>query len=131
MPDKQERINLTSTSVNDQGEFQILAITAGEGNGWKFQAAALKDSVALWDGVHTFIDHHWFGTSVHDLAGVCHSPVWDEAAQGIKLHLKPFGPAAPVLLEMGKQFLAEKQVKPDVGFSADIMFTAKGREVTK
>ena len=129
MPDTQERIILESTSVNEQGEFEILAITAGEGNGWKFTAAALNESVSLWDGVHTFIDHHWFGSSVHDLAGVCHSPEWDEKAQGIKLRLKPFGPAAVVLTEMGKQFLAEEQVKPDVGFSADIMFTAKGREV--
>ena len=129
MSDTQERIILASTSVNEQGEFEILAITAGEGNGWKFSAAALNESVSLWDGVHTFIDHHWFGSSVHDLAGVCHSPQWDEKAQGIKLRLKPFGPAAGVLTEMGKQFLAEEQVKPDVGFSADIMFTAKGKEV--
>ena len=129
MPDEKFRITLESTSVNQQGEFEILAITAGEGNGWKFTAEALNASVSLWDGVHTFIDHHWFGSSVHDLAGVCHSPEWDEKAQGIKLRLKPFGPAAVVLTEMGKQFLAEEQVKPDVGFSADIMFTAKGREV--
>jgi hypothetical protein len=129
MNDTQQRINLESTSVNDKGEFEILAITAGEGNGWKFTTDALKSSVSLWDGVHTFIDHHWFGSSVHDLAGVCHSPTWDETAQGIKLHLKPFGPAAVVLTEMGKQFLAEETVKPNVGFSADIMFTAKGREV--
>ena len=129
MDGSKQRINLKSTSVNDQGEFEILAITAGEGNGWKFSAAALKDSVSLWDGVHSFIDHHWFGSSVHDLAGVCHSPQWDEQAQGIKLHLKPFGPAAVVLTEMGKQFLASETVKPDVGFSADVMFTAKGKEV--
>ena len=129
MNESQQRINLISTSVNDQGEFEILAITAGEGNGWKFSAAALNESVSLWDGVHTFIDHHWFGSSVHDLAGVCHSPEWDEKAQGIKLRLKPFGPAASVLTEMGKHYLAEEQVKPDVGFSADIMFTAKGKEV--
>ena len=129
MNDTQQRINLISTSVNEQGEFEILAITAGEGNGWKFSASALNESVSLWDGVHTFIDHHWFGSSVHDLAGVCHSPEWDEKAQGIKLRLKPFGPAAEVLSEIGKQFLAEEQVKPAVGFSADIMFTAKGKEV--
>jgi len=136
MDESKQRINLKATSVNEQGEFEILAITAGEGNGWKFSAAALNGSVSLWDGVHTFIDHHWFGSSVHDLAGVCHSPEWDEKAQGIKLHLKPFGPAAAVLTEMGKQFLtqypvgsASESVKPDVGFSADIMFTAKGKEV--
>ena len=129
MDETKYRIALEATSVNDQGEFEILAITAGEGNGWKFAASALKESVSLWDGVHTFIDHHWFGTSVHDLAGVCHSPVWDEAAQGIKLRLQPLGPAAVVLVELGKQLLAKDKVKPDVGFSADIMFTAKDKEV--
>ena len=129
MDDSQERILLKSTSVNKQGEFEILAITAGEGNGWKFSAEALKSSTALWDGVHSFIDHHWFGSSVHDLAGVCTAPSWDETAQGIKLRLKPFGPASGILSELGKQILAEENLKLDVGFSADIMFTAKGKEV--
>jgi len=124
----QQRINLEGSKVNDQGEFEILAITAGDGNGWKFTAEALRKSLPLWDGVHTFIDHHWFGQSVHDLAGRCHSPEWVEDKKGIKLKLKPFGPAAPILREMGKQILAEEE-KPSVGFSADLVFTAKGREV--
>ena len=84
--ESKQRINLKSTSVNEQGEFEILAITAGEGNGWKFSADALKSSVALWDGVHSFIDHHWFGSSVHDLAGVCHSPDVGRNSQRHKAH---------------------------------------------
>jgi hypothetical protein len=79
--------------------------------------------------VHSFIDHHWFGSSVHDLAGVCSAPTWDESAQGIKLRLKPFGPAAAVLSEMGKQYLAIENTKPDVGFSADVCFIAQGQNV--
>jgi hypothetical protein len=130
MEDEQKyRINLEATRVNAQGEFEILAITAGEGNGWKFSAAALKESIPLWDGVHSFVDHHWFGQSVHDLAGLCHSPVWDEQAQGVKLTLRPFGPAAPLLTEMGKTILQEDGPKANIGFSADIMFTAKQKEV--
>ncbi len=127
---QQHRINLEASQVNDQGEFEILAITAGDGNGWKFSADSLQRSVPLWDGIQTFIDHHWFGNSVHDLAGVCHTPVWDEKSQGIKLQLRPIGPAAPVLVEMGKQMLTlEKSSRPDVGFSADISFSAKGKDV--
>jgi hypothetical protein len=127
---QQHRINLEASQVNDQGEFEILAITAGDGNGWKFSADSLQRSVPLWDGIQTFIDHHWFGNSVHDLAGVCHSPKWDENSQGIKLQLRPIGPAAPVLVEMGKQMLTlEKSSRPDVGFSADISFSAKGKDV--
>jgi hypothetical protein len=79
--------------------------------------------------VHTFIDHHWFGQSVHDLAGVCHQPQWDESAKGITLKLKPFGPASAILKEMGKQILAEEDQQPRVGFSADLTFSAKGLEV--
>jgi ribosomal 50S subunit-associated protein YjgA (DUF615 family) len=127
---EQHRINLEATQVNDQGEFEILAITAGDGNGWKFSADALQRSIPLWDGVQTFIDHHWFGNSVHDLAGVCHTPIWDDKSQGIKLQLRPIGPAAPVLVEMGKQILSlEKDNRPDVGFSADVIFSAKGKDV--
>lgn len=132
MPDinnHQQRFTLEATQVNQQGEFEILAITAGQGNGYNFTAEALQNSIPLWDGVQTFIDHHWFGNSVHDLAGVCHSPVWDEKSQGVKLMLKPFGPAAPVLVEMGKQILQMQNFNPNVGFSADVSFSAKGKEV--
>lgn len=123
------RIELVSTSFTEQGEFEILAITAGEGNGWTFSAESLRQSVPLWDGAHTFIDHHWFGNSVHDLAGICHSPEWDEKLQGVRLQLKPFGPAAPVLAEIGRSILAMPDKRPHVGFSADIAFTAKQKEV--
>lgn len=127
---QQHRISLEASQVNDQGEFEIMAITAGDGNGWKFSSETLQKSIPLWDGIQTFIDHHWFGHSVHDLAGVCHSPSWDEQSQGVKLKLRPIGPAAPVLLEMGKQILASQENnRPDVGFSADVTFSAKGKEV--
>jgi hypothetical protein len=130
MQEQQQRITLESTSVTPKGEFEILAITAGEGNGWQFSATALQKSVSLWDGAETFIDHHWFGHSVHDLAGVCHSPCWDEETQGIKLNLKPIGPGAAVLREIGKQILvSSEESKPNVGFSADIVFTAQGKDV--
>ncbi|NMC29377.1 MAG: hypothetical protein GYA45_04830 [Pelolinea sp.] len=130
MQELQHRINLGAARVNEKGEFEILAITAGEGNGWHFSASTLQKSVSLWDGAETFIDHHWFGHSVHDLAGVCHSPRWDEQAQGIKLDLKPFGPGAEVLREIGKQILASTEhPKPHVGFSADVVFTAQGKDV--
>ena len=130
MQEQQQRINLASASVTPKGEFEILAITAGEGNGWQFTSSALQKSVSLWDGAETYIDHHWFGHSVHDLAGVCHSPRWDEDAKGIKLNLKPIGPGAEVLREIGRQILdSGEDPKPRVGFSADVVFTAQGKEV--
>lgn len=130
MQEQQQRITLESASVTPKGEFEILAITAGEGNGWQFSSDVLQKSVSLWDGAKTFIDHHWFGHSVHDLAGVCNSPRWDEESRGIKLTLKPIGPGAQVLRELGHQILESKEdVRPNVGFSADVVFTAQGKDV--
>ncbi|MCC6147301.1 MAG: hypothetical protein IT308_07000 [Anaerolineaceae bacterium] len=108
--------------------FEILAITAGEGNGWKFSADSLQQSLPLWDGAECFIDHSFWGHSIKDLAGVCHSPQWDAAAQGVKLTLRPVGPSAPLLIELGSQMLSE-ETNPKIGFSADLTFTAKGKEV--
>ena len=126
--EQNHRIDLQSSQVNEKGEFEILAITAGDGNGWQFSADTLKKSIPLWDNAQTFIDHHWFGHSVHDLAGVCYQPEWDESAQGVKLHLRPVGPASQILQEVGRQMLSEGK-KPDVGFSADLVFTANGKVV--
>ncbi len=86
------------------GTFEILAITAGDGNGWTFAANVLQELLDLWSGVETFIDHNysWFsGRSVRDLAGVCSAPRWDGDKQGIKLKLRPMGPSGALLAELG------------------------------
>ncbi len=42
------RVNLSgSGQVGDKGEFEIIAITAGEGNGWVFSSDVLKDSLSV------------------------------------------------------------------------------------
>jgi hypothetical protein len=114
------------------GSFEILAITAGSGNGWHFTPECLRASLPLWDGAHTFIDHSWSGRSVKDLAGACASPRWDEETRGVLLTLRPLGPAAPVLAELGRQLLGSTPQSPSaprLGFSADIVFTAEGKDV--
>jgi hypothetical protein len=112
------------------GQFEILAITAGVGNGWEFPAEALQRSLSLWDGVECFIDHSYGGHSLRDLAGVVYAPEWDGQSQGVRARLKAVGPSAGLLQELGKQMLAEGGVKkPRVGFSADVLFTAQGRTV--
>lgn len=115
-------------SPNETGEFEILAITAGMGNGWRFPPQALRDSLPLWEGVQCFIDHSFAGRSVRDLAGVAYSPRWDEDAQGIRLQLRPLGPSAELLRSLGREMLDESP-KPQVGFSADLQFSAQGSEV--
>ncbi len=120
-----------SGTVGAGGEFEILAITTGTGNGWEFGEACLQDSLALWDGAECFVDHAWYGHSVRDLAGVCRSPEWDPESRGVKVRLKAVGPSAGLLSELGRQMLAETGKKPRVGFSADVLFTAQGRKVQK
>lgn len=113
------------------GEFEIMAITAGEGNGWEFGEAVLRASLGLWEGVECFINHSLEGRSIRDLAGLCKAPVWDGGAKGIKLTLRAMGPSAGLLESLGREVLAAEGRKPKVGFSADVVFTAEGKRVLK
>ena len=116
--------------------FEILAITAGIGKGWHFSAEVLKSSVPLWNNVECFIDHSWFGHSVRDLAGILYDAQYSPEHHGILCKLKPIGPSAPLLIELGKELTQAgtppwdfTSPKPNVGFSADILFTADHKEV--
>ena len=127
-----------SGQMNPAGRFEVLAISAGEAKGWQFSEQCLQDSLALWDGAECFVDHGgWFGgRSVRDLGGRFSSPTWSPADKGIRLELHTLGPSGELVNELGRQLLAEKaesggQYAPKVGFSADIVFTAKGRDVQK
>lgn len=117
-----------------EDSFDILAISAGTGNGWHFSADVLRASLSLWDSVNTFVDHALAASrphSVRDLAGRCFNPSWDEAADGIRLRLKPRGPAAPILSSLADVALSEDFSPSPLGFSADLTFTANGREVSE
>jgi hypothetical protein len=125
-----------SADSDPAGEFEVLAITAGEGNGWVFSEAVLRESLALWDGAECFVDHAWYSRSVRDLAGQLTAPAWDAERRGVKCRLRPVGPSAGLLVELGRQVsrqdLSEgKSQGPRVGFSADVVFSAEGRRVKK
>jgi len=124
----QERMLLSAEQHS--GKFEILAISAGNGNGWEFPATTLRESLALWDGRECYLDHSLWGHSVRDLAGVLRFPAWDEDRQGIRLTLKALGPGGPVLEQLAQAALSS-EARPNVGFSADILFTAEGRRVSK
>jgi hypothetical protein len=114
------------------GRFEVLAITAGEGNGWRFPAGALKASLPLWEGVYCFIDHDRRARSVRDIGGVLQDTAWDEALQGVRATLAAFGPGGPVLTALGEQILAgEGHPAGKIGFSADVLFAGKNRTVEK
>ena len=127
MEQSNERIQLTATPMPG-GTFEILAITAGIGNGWDFPANVLQESLSLWEGAECFIDHAQFGHSIRDLAGQLSGASWDAAAGGIKAQLKVIGPSGPLLSEVGRQVLADSN-PPRLGFSADIYFLAEGKTV--
>jgi hypothetical protein len=127
MSEHSERIQLTSNPTPTG--FEIFAITAGIGNGWEFTPAVLQDSLELWNNAECFIDHSWSNRSIKDLAGICEQPSWDEPSQGIKLNLKPFGPGAEMLLSIGKELISKR--KASIGFSADLLFEASGRKITR
>ncbi len=114
------------------GKFEVLAITAGEGNGWNFPAAVLQASLPLWEGAYCFIDHDRQARSVRDIGGVLQDAAWDEAVQGIRATLAAFGPGAPVLTALGEQILeGGEQPAGKIGFSADILFAGRNRRVEK
>jgi len=117
--------------VMSTGKFEVLAITAGEGNGWTFSEEVLLESLSLWDGVDCYVDHGgWFGErSVRDLGGVFRNPRWVEEDKGVRMDLVTMGPSGELISELGRQILADGEPKPKVGFSADVLFTAKGKEV--
>jgi hypothetical protein len=118
---------------SDGGSFEILAISAGEGNGWQFGADVLQSSLPLWDGVETFIDHTPSAAarrSLRDLAGVCSQPRYDPAANGVRLRLQPAGPSGALLESLGREWLAQPEPRPRLGFSADLLFSARGKQVT-
>jgi len=130
-----EQIYLTLGEASDQ-DFTILTISAGEGNGWHFSPEVLQSSLPLWDGVECFIDHaltsHPASTtsrSVRDIAGIITNPTWDETTSAIKARLKPLGPSAALLQSLASQL---KSIPPDaarIGFSADLVFTGRNRQV--
>jgi hypothetical protein len=113
-------------------QFEILAITAGVGNGWIFSEAVLRDSLALWEGAACFVDHSLRARSLRDLAGVLRGPRWDTPSAGIRAWLAAVGPAGGLLQDLGRALLADAgAAQPRIGFSADVVFQAEGKTVLK
>jgi hypothetical protein len=130
-----EEIQLSLTAsgqVTPAGKFEVDVINAGNGNGYQFTEKALRESLSLWNGSTCFVDHgSWLGgRSVKDIAGVFSNPRWVEESNAIRMDLQTMGPAGVLVEELGRQVLSE-EVKPKIGFSADVIFTAKGKEVLK
>ena len=119
------------SAVNSSGRFEVDTISAGSGNGWQFSAEVLQESLALWDNAECFVDHSWM-RSVRDLGGYFKFPRWSPENQSIRMDLYTFGPSGEMVDELGRQMLTRPvKSKPKVGFSADVTFTAEGKNVTR
>jgi hypothetical protein len=125
----ENRITLSLSPSAAAGDFEILAITEGIGNGWTFSAESLRLSLPLWDKVHCYLDHSVPGHSVKDLAGVLHAPAWDAQTNGIRARLRPAGPGAKALIALGQAALDQPDLLQNVGFSADILFIPDQKRV--
>jgi len=130
---EEHRLSLEgSGEALSNGVFDVLAITAGEGNGWNFPADVLKASLPLWEGVFCYLDHNKGARSVRDIGGVLKNPQWDETVKGIRATLTAFGPGGPMLSALGREVLSgDGKETPKIGFSADVLFTGKGKQVEK
>lgn len=116
-----------------KGEFDVLAITAGVGNGWLFEPDTLRSSVDLWEEVFCYIDHEGADgrrggkRSLRDLAGVLRNARWDAVHQGVRCDFLPIGPGGPVAADLGRDVLRTGVSK--VGFSADVLFMGSHKKV--
>jgi hypothetical protein len=68
---------------------------------------------------------------VRDLAGVCANPAWQPEQQGIELTLTPAGPSAELLTSLVEEMNTGREPLPDLGFSADLLFSANGAVVER
>lgn len=131
----EERVILAGEGApGADGLFDVALISAGESidGRFSFDRAVLSDSLPLWDRAECFVDHDRGNhRSVRDLGGVFHSPRFDEVTGAVMATLKVGGPAGPLVAALGREMLADGDVKPRVGFSADVGITTDGKRVRR
>ena len=122
------RAQLISQHEDPARGYEIVFIRAGEANGWTFNANVLQESIPLWEQTQVFVDHSLWGHSVRDLGGVIHNVRFQDDA--LHADLIPAGPSKEVITEAARIMLMDGP-KPDLGFSADVVFSAKQKTVQK
>jgi len=125
MPDTP--ITMQLQAVPSGKGIEVIAITAGIGNGWIFQPAVLQASQFLWDKAECYTDHMPGNHSVRDLGGILSDPTWDNIAQGIRAVLSPTGPASQVVRDLAEAALAHPELP--IGLSADILMRVEDKTV--
>ena len=54
---QRQTLPMSGKPLQDGSVFEILAITAGDGNGWTFTPEVLQSAVPLFSQTQCFIDH--------------------------------------------------------------------------
>jgi hypothetical protein len=113
-----------------QHSYEIAFIFEGQANGWTFPRSALQESTALWENCSVMIDHSLGSRSLRDLGGALHKIQWSEQQNGLTGVLVPVGPSREIVIEVATLMLGLGP-RPDVGFSADLIFTADANKQVK
>lgn len=117
-------------AVDGATRLEVLAMRAGEANGLRYPADVLEASVlaGLWRGAAVFLDHpdaldatRAGGRTLGDLAGVVEEAWY---ADGVHARLRLAGPKGPLVAELARQWLADREAGrtvPRIGLSADLL----------
>ncbi|MGQ9494133.1 MAG: phage major capsid protein [Anaerolineae bacterium] len=121
--------------------YEVVAITAGDGNGLYYSESVLRGACPLFEGVSVFVDHAqlaevWSqtgGRSLRNVLGVLEHVYFSEVHRGIcgELRIYP-GPDADWFCAMVDEHLADKAAgrsTPRLGLSAVVDVQTKGKEV--
>lgn len=134
LPGADQAITVKLRAKATETGFDVLPISAGIAAGWglDFSAAVLKESLRLWEGLPCFLDHDYTGqSSVRNLAGALHGPVWNEFEAGIQSSLVPGGPGAADLQSLRAAALSDPAIMAAIGFSAHLFAQQEGGVVTR
>lgn len=123
--------------------YEVLAISAGEGNGLEYGADVLRAALALFEGVTVCVDHAQMGElgsltggrSLRQVLGVLEGCRWSEQARGVQGALRVYpGPDAGWFCAMLDRYLADRAAgrpTPHVGLSAVVDVQVEQRRVTR
>ncbi|UCC75562.1 MAG: hypothetical protein JSW37_08530, partial [Anaerolineales bacterium] len=121
--------------------YEVIAITAGQGNGLEYSGGVLQAAAPLFDGATVFVDHpgmdEWFSMtgnrSLRNVLGVLSAAAYKGDLQAITGILEVYpGPDAEWFCALADRYLADRAAgkeTPRVGLSAVLDVTSKGREV--
>ncbi len=134
-------VALQLVAEDAEGVYDVVAIDAGTGNGWRFSPTVIERAVPLFQRVNVYLGHAGEADrgpngerKPEHLAGVFAGGVFDRDTAAIRGRLRLVGPAAPLARAVADAYLRAYRAgepAPDVGLSASLWLVAEGREVVE